>query len=246
MSGGAEDRERRPPAWAESVLRALLPPRDRDTVTGDLLEEYVEVALPSRGSWRADVWYVRQVISFMTANNLVRALVGWTKGEVMLERLWRVTLVCSLLVAAVLLTRFLFDVFDPVDPVERLLAQARDDYSEFNYPRRWIPAAAILAILSGGGLLASWRTGTIGMGALASLAASSVGSVLYVSVVVLVKALSAPDQDPLGGVPASLRYFGNVPTTLVPMLAFLGLAIGTIGGLIGRALHIITPADSHS
>ena len=52
----------------------------------------------------------------------------------MFERLWRVTLVCSLLVAAVLLTRFLFDVMDPVDPVERFLAQARDDYSETQLP----------------------------------------------------------------------------------------------------------------
>jgi hypothetical protein len=164
----------------------------------------------------------------------------------MLERLWRLTLVCTLLVAAVLLTRFIFDVIDPVDPVERFLAQARDDYSEFNYPRRWMPAAAILAILSGGGLLASWRTGTIGMGALASLAASSIGSILYVCVVVLVNALSAPDQGPLGDVPSSLRYFGNVPTMLVPMLALLGLAAGAIGGLIGRALHIIKPAHSHS
>jgi hypothetical protein len=28
-----------PPRWIEKVLRALLPKRHRDTVTGDLLEE---------------------------------------------------------------------------------------------------------------------------------------------------------------------------------------------------------------
>jgi hypothetical protein len=59
--------ERRPPAWAESVLRALLEPRNRDSVSGDLLEEYCEVVLPARGERRAKVWYIRQVASFVTA-----------------------------------------------------------------------------------------------------------------------------------------------------------------------------------
>ena len=61
-----------------------------------------------------------------------------------------------------------FDVFDPVDPVERFLAQARDDYSEFNYPRRWVPAVAVGAILIGGGLFAAWRTGRVRMGTMAA------------------------------------------------------------------------------
>jgi hypothetical protein len=36
-----------PPSWAEVLVRLFLAPRDRDTVTGDLLEEYREVAVPT-------------------------------------------------------------------------------------------------------------------------------------------------------------------------------------------------------
>jgi hypothetical protein len=39
----------RPPRWAEALLRAILPPRDEETVSGDLLEECRERALPERG-----------------------------------------------------------------------------------------------------------------------------------------------------------------------------------------------------
>ena len=56
----------RPPAWAETALRCLLPPRNRDTVSGDLLEEYREVIVPGRGVVRANLWYLRQVVSFVT------------------------------------------------------------------------------------------------------------------------------------------------------------------------------------
>jgi len=44
------------------MLRALLKPRDRETVTGDLLEEYREVILPARGRARALRWYLAQML----------------------------------------------------------------------------------------------------------------------------------------------------------------------------------------
>ena len=50
-----------PPAWADALLRTLLPVRDRDTVSGDLLEEYRSSVLPSRGRAAADRWYLVQV-----------------------------------------------------------------------------------------------------------------------------------------------------------------------------------------
>ncbi len=239
-------RERKcPPVWAESLLRALLPQRSRDTVTGDLLEEYAEVILPARGALRANIWYMRQVASFVTAKPVLRVLIAWAREDVMVERLWRVTLVCGLLVAAVLLTRLLFDTFDPVDPVERFLAQARDDYSEFNYPRRWMPAAAIAAILVGGGLFAAWRTGRIAMGTLAAASASASGSIVYVCLAVLANTFSTGPGDPFGDSSPALRYFGNIPTMLVPMLALLGIALGTMGALLGRVLRAIQTAQSH-
>jgi hypothetical protein len=55
----------RPPAWAEALLRLLLAPKDRDSVSGDLLEQYRATVLPARGGVAADWWYVRQVGSFV-------------------------------------------------------------------------------------------------------------------------------------------------------------------------------------
>ena len=61
-----------PPRWAQSFLRAILDPRDRETVSGDLLEEYVEARLPAFGVVRANLWYVRQVVSLITCRRLLR------------------------------------------------------------------------------------------------------------------------------------------------------------------------------
>jgi hypothetical protein len=80
-----------PPQWAESLLRMLLKPRDRDSVSGDLLEEYRESIVPALGS-RADRWYIRQVSWY-----LVRAT--WLWGA---------------LVGATLVIRFLLDALAPV------------------------------------------------------------------------------------------------------------------------------------
>src|SRR3954462_9737052 len=50
-----------PGAWAEAVLRALLPPETRESVSGDLLEQYRDEQLPRRGLFRARLWYLRRV-----------------------------------------------------------------------------------------------------------------------------------------------------------------------------------------
>ncbi len=288
--------ERRPPAWAESVLRALLGSRNRDSISGDLLEEYCEVVLPARGEFRAKVWYIRQVASFVTAVRLIHVATVWVREDVMFERrnraswlwltagsaalaallgalarsnfgppaglglfvaisiavgasalisvcsrgdfqrLWRIGLVCGLLVCAVLLIRLLVDVVNPVDPLDRFLAQARDDYSEFNYPRRWMPAVAVAAILLGGGLVAAWRTGKVGMGTLTAVTGSAAGSMIYVALVALGNTLPFGPQDPLGNAPRDLQFLGNVPTMLVPVLVMFSTVLGTIGALFGRAI----------
>jgi len=85
------DRTRaRPPRWAETLLRLLLRPEDRESVSGDLLEEYRESALPERGIG-ADAWYVRQVGWF-----LLRAC--WLPGS---------------MIGAALVVRYLFDTLVP-------------------------------------------------------------------------------------------------------------------------------------
>jgi hypothetical protein len=80
----------RPPRWAEAVLRVLLAPDDRESVSGDLLEEYRETIVPARGP-AADRWYVRQVASF-----LLRA--SWPWGAIL---------------GAALVIRYLFDTLVP-------------------------------------------------------------------------------------------------------------------------------------
>lgn len=52
-----------PPRWMERMLRLFLLSRDRETISGDLLEEYREERLPRLGSMRANLWYLRQSIS---------------------------------------------------------------------------------------------------------------------------------------------------------------------------------------
>lgn len=80
----------RPPRWAETLLRLLLPPKDRESVSGDLLEEYRDTIVPALGP-AAGRWYVRQVGSF-----LVRA--SWAWGAI---------------VGAALVIRYLFDTLVP-------------------------------------------------------------------------------------------------------------------------------------
>src|SRR5205823_2192441 len=55
-----------PPQWAEAALRLVLRPHDFGSVSGDLLEEYRDSVLPTRGKRRADWWYVRQVLGFLS------------------------------------------------------------------------------------------------------------------------------------------------------------------------------------
>jgi len=54
-----------PPDWADALLRLFVTPENFDNVSGDLLEEYRDSVLPSRGQHRADRWYVRQVLGFV-------------------------------------------------------------------------------------------------------------------------------------------------------------------------------------
>src|SRR5689334_3924006 len=59
-----------PPWLLERMLMCCLPVRDRETISGDLFEEYWQEQLPRVGSLRANIWYVRQVISFLSIRSL--------------------------------------------------------------------------------------------------------------------------------------------------------------------------------
>jgi hypothetical protein len=55
-----------PPRWLEALLSVLLHVRDRETISGDLLEEYQEEQLPRFGPRKANLWYLRHVLSFVS------------------------------------------------------------------------------------------------------------------------------------------------------------------------------------
>ena len=84
------DPSTRPPRWAESLLRTMLRPQDRETVSGDLLEEYRQSIVPALGA-RANRWYVRQVGPY-----LLRTTLPW-----------------AALVGAILVGRYLLDTLAP-------------------------------------------------------------------------------------------------------------------------------------
>src|SRR5438552_8249460 len=80
-----------PPAWCDFILWLFLKPKDRDSVSGDLLEEYRETVRAGRDRAAADRWYVRQVAGF----------------------LWRATWAWAALLAFLTLGRDALDLFVP-------------------------------------------------------------------------------------------------------------------------------------
>lgn len=51
----------KPNAFAQAFLELVLPANSRETVSGDLLEEYRDARVPVVGRFRANLWYLRQV-----------------------------------------------------------------------------------------------------------------------------------------------------------------------------------------
>ncbi len=66
----------RPPALLDRALRLILRARDRDAISGDLLEIYAEQKLPELGPFRANLWYARQLFSI-----LPRPIIPFTGGK---------------------------------------------------------------------------------------------------------------------------------------------------------------------
>jgi hypothetical protein len=79
-----------PPHWMERLLRLTLATRDRETISGDLLEEYREAQVPGRGRLRANLWYLRQV-----ADIAVIRLFGGAPMKYMLAILASATLIAG-------------------------------------------------------------------------------------------------------------------------------------------------------
>ena len=65
-----------PPHLLDRLLLCLLAPRDRETVSGDLYEEFLEVKLPELGPFRARIWYIGQILSLVPARANAVLLLG--------------------------------------------------------------------------------------------------------------------------------------------------------------------------
>jgi hypothetical protein len=66
-----------PPAVAHALIAMLVPVKRRDSIIGDLLEEYHETQVPQHGVAAADRWYIRQALGFLwSAAAVPGALVG--------------------------------------------------------------------------------------------------------------------------------------------------------------------------
>jgi hypothetical protein len=272
----------RPPLLAEALLREFLSVRDRDTVTGDLLEEYREAALPERGVFRARLWYLRQVLSLltwsrlgcfanrvlernsMTTKNLVTSLV-WTAAALSalcavfivlvrnrfeppppsillfltpivlgicaatalrsastLHLLWRAGRIWAVAFAAVFAMRIAVDTIAPFDVEQYFLAQSRSDFSEFDFPRRFLVGVAIALILMAAGFQGAWKTGRIRPGMLVAMAASLMVSLPAAGALVIFSRSAAP-------------------TALVLVALGVSAVLGSIGAMLGRGVGGMLP-----
>jgi|RhiMetdeSRZDD1v2_1073273.scaffolds.fasta_scaffold770912_2 hypothetical protein len=90
-SARMRSKEPSPPRWAEAVLRSLLRPADRESIPGDLLEEYRAARRPSLGALPANIWYLKHVLSMLwhlirpcalvlVGTNVLRVILG-VSGE---------------------------------------------------------------------------------------------------------------------------------------------------------------------
>jgi hypothetical protein len=61
--GGKGMTHQSPPRWLQKLLSITLKSHDRQTIAGDLLEEYREERLPRFGIWRANYWYFCQILN---------------------------------------------------------------------------------------------------------------------------------------------------------------------------------------
>src|SRR5579863_5737580 len=81
-AGGRGMTQKSPPGWLEWILTRCLSERDRETISGDLLEEYLEDRLPRLGFMRANLWYLRQALSFVSVRSfggpVMKLALTWT------------------------------------------------------------------------------------------------------------------------------------------------------------------------
>ena len=213
------EEEARPPHWAETMLISVLRPADRESVSGDLLEEYRVARLLALGALRADGWYVKHALSV----------------------LWRLVwpFATVLMVQRVLLSLTAFRPghhaphFVPPGPTFLLNLVGGTLYASV-MP---LPGVAFFdaLIYFGAGLYAFRRARVIRAGVLAAASSSVVGFIALFGTAALITPglLLAPFAQPL--IFVLLLVYLAIPLGYAMLL-------GAVGGLIGRCVGRRAPS----
>lgn len=192
-----------PPRWADSLLRMLLKPADRESVSGDLLEQYRDTIVPARGSG-ADAWYIRQVAAV----------------------LWRTAWPWAALIAAALTIRGAIDMLAP-SPYTRGVVHPRSMITSNMLFATWLVCGAWSAWRCG-----RLRSGIVVVFAASALGAllSMAGSLLLLAVWHDPETMAAINGsggvDEMWGIPLMLIPIGTICGT-VGALAGKGVAVNT-------------------
>ena len=224
-------RRHQPPRWAEGMLIRLLRPSDRETIPGDLAEEYQETILPGRGAWRADVWYLRQIAS------LAWHLVARSRTRAAQDTRYGAVLGLTLAIAA-----FVINVVMPLLPAPPAVWQRTLD--AVPYAAGWIAVGLLWGVA---GFLAYRRTAELGAaaraGAIAALVSMAITMLAFVAIDNLFLDIVSRQPEKIWGFQhshaPSMRAYVNQGLVrgfcfALPIQTAIGGLFGLLGGAAGR------------
>jgi hypothetical protein len=222
---------RQPPRWAEGALALLLRSSDRETIPGDLAEEYQETILPARGAWRADLWYLRQVASLawhLVARSGTRAAQDTRYG--------------AALGLTLALTVFVINVVMPLLPAPPAALQRWLD--ALPYAAGWIGIGLLWGLA---GFLAYRRKAALGAaaraGAIAALVSMAITMLAFVAIDNLFLDIVSRQPEKIWGFQhshaPSMRAYVNQGLVrgfcfVLPIQTAIGGLFGLLGGAAGR------------
>lgn len=202
-------REPGPPRSADALLRSLLRPADRESISGDLLEEYRAARRPLLGALRANIWYLRHVLSM----------------------LWHLIRPCALVLVGISVLRVLLVVSgewfaSTPRPVTMLVVMARGLWYGSLVQAPGVSLADALIYLWAG-YRGFRRTRLIKTGMLAAGATSFVGfTLLFTAIAIRTPGLLlAPFSNP---------FIFVILATLALIAVGYGALVGAIGAVVGR------------
>jgi len=146
------------------------------------------------------------------------------------------TLVWAAAFAAVMVVRMVVDALAPEDIVAFFLAQSRDDFSQLDYPRRWLPVLGVAMIFLGAGFQVGWKTSRIRVGVLVAIATAAVGFLATTLIVSIARLASIQIS---GGFYAAFALDPRPPRfTLLVALLGLSAVLGALGATAARGLDL--------